>query len=88
MLNPLKGLTRVYRAPDELMARAILALLTDSGIDAVLRPFTVSVYGGIGAVLYSDWGEILVREADAGQAGELIAGFLAAEPLDFEEPSA
>lgn len=65
----------VYKAPNELLARSVLALLTQSGVPAFLRSYQISAHANLGSMLYPNWGEILVEEIDLERAGELIAGF-------------
>jgi hypothetical protein len=71
----------VYKAPDELSARSVLALLQQAGVPAVLRSFQISAYANLGSMLFPNWGEILVDELDFGRAAEQIDGF-------FGEPRA
>jgi hypothetical protein len=74
----------VYKAPSELLAYSIRDLLRQNGVPVWLRTFQVSAYGGIGQMLYPNWGELLVEELDFERAGELIAGFFGTE-LDSGE---
>jgi len=79
----------VYKAPDELAARSVLALLQQAGVPAVLRSFQISAYANLGSMLFPNWGEILVDELDFRRAAEQIDGFYGeqrAEALPEAQP--
>ena len=85
------ALVSVYRAADEFTALTIRDLLRQSGIGCVLRNEELPMYGGVTLNL-RHWGEVMVEEADANKATELIAGFegtlgelAEAEPIDMPE---
>jgi hypothetical protein len=66
----------VYKAPNELMANTIKALLENEGIDAVVRSHQIAMYDSIAMMMKPDWGEVLVRAEDSEEALEIVQGFL------------
>ncbi len=66
----------VYKAPNELMANTIKALLENEGIDAVVRSHQIAMYDSIAMMMKPDWGEVLVRDEDLEEAAEIVQGFL------------
>jgi hypothetical protein len=81
------GLKVAYKAPNELMANTIKALLESEGIDAIIRSFQIAMYDSIAMMMKPNWGEVLVRPEDLERAEELVQGFLASAIPDETEPS-
>lgn len=74
---------KVYKAPDEFMAKTIESLLKKNGIQVLTRSFQVPHLDSIVTYIKGDWGEILVREDQEAEARDCIEGFLSRE----KEPS-
>jgi hypothetical protein len=78
MVDPVEEkFVRVYKAPDEFMAKTIESLLEKNGIQVLTRSFQVPHLDSLVTYIKGDWGEILVREDQQEAASELIEGFLA-----------
>ena len=76
MVEGKKELKVVYKAPNELMANTIKALLENEGIDAVVRSHQIAMYDSIAMMMKPDWGEVLVRDEDLEEAAEMVQDFL------------
>jgi hypothetical protein len=73
------ALVVLYTADDELMANSVHALMLQNGIASMIRRTFDIAFEIIDPNLGGAWGEVLVQEADAERARELIAGFFTAE---------
>jgi hypothetical protein len=71
-------LKRVYLAPDEFIAITLREILSGHDIKAIIRRFETSWLDGLPKMMKGGWGEVLVDEADAEKAEELINEFLSA----------
>ena len=71
-------LKRVHIAPDEFTAITLREILSGHDIKAMIRRFETIWLDGLPKMMKGGWGEVLVDEADAEKAEELIEEFLSA----------
>lgn len=69
-------LKSIYVAPDEFTAITIKEMLASRDIKAITRRYETSWLDGLPKVMKGGWGDVLVDEKDAEQAGECIREFL------------
>ena len=66
----------VYKVQDELTGNMLKALLEKENIPAIVRSFQIPSYDSAMTVACSAWGDIQVKEEDAGKALEIIKEYL------------
>lgn len=71
------ALVPVYRAPDELSALRVKALLEEAGLHATVRSAQIPWVGSVMSNINGYWGRVLVEAEDQAAAAELVADYLA-----------
>lgn len=77
--------TFLYAPDDEVEARALEALLRDSGVRFSIRANADTAYPGV-LDAGRAWGEIRVHPDDLEDAQHLVADWLESEPMDDDAP--
>jgi hypothetical protein len=74
--EPYCGLAAIAEVYDETAAIFYCDMLSQAGIDATYRSFSVPGYGDIVRELEPFWGEVLVLDKDADKAEQIITEYL------------
>lgn len=70
--------------PNEVVGYVLKGVLEDAGIKVYLRPMTIPWYDGIrGSWFKSNWGDLLVSEANLEEAREILDEYMSS--LEDEE---
>jgi hypothetical protein len=76
-----EDLVSVYRAPDELLALSVRALLEAEGIRAEVRSAQMPWYDGIAKMMRPAWGDVVVLARDRDRSKRLVDEFLSGRGL-------
>ncbi|MDO8332795.1 MAG: DUF2007 domain-containing protein [Pseudomonas sp.] len=76
---------RIYEPADLLEAELLVAMLASEGVTAHLSG--QHLLGAVGELPVSGLLGLLVADVQAERAQQLITGYNAAQPLDFEPPT-
>ncbi len=70
-----KGLTAVFRAPDEVTADIVKGLLEGEGIPVMLQSRQVPMYDGALTMAVGYWGDVVVPREHADRARAIIGAY-------------